>query len=1480
MSSANIKVSNTSRIFDDNNFSKFLPVVSSVELLQKLSGKAGSNYEEKSYLGEKLGKMNRSLFGSNKNNQYIEIQKISELLQSVAKYGLYTSEILSDVISIDGIGDSVKISYLEPKVFDEIYKNDSTNLNSYSYINKNTSKVLNDIHITKVFKEKQTDINSLELDQNKAQNLDNIRPNKGFFHNKSAPGLSVIQVLNPDLRACFKQSQEIDAFFNLISTLDITMAMPYVNVDFIIPASYKKLSGDVGNQVATKPKKYITASLNNLLFGADYASDQNNFTKNDFAINGSYDINIANNQFIRGEQGTIKKSEYERQHMTNAIFMAPQTMINADIEQFTNTEFGDRSKNSLIDKFRPFMSILDLSFDVRPQKGFLFYKTASLNLILYDKARMPEIAPFIKPELLNSHSSELALEYGWQHNLGDNNIIANEDIANRNPIAQFINSLKVVEKYVITNSSYTINENGTVSISLSLAMKGPVELRNTAMPTDDNLSKLDAELLSLTKILLNDTLNQTIEGTSKQSFPEYNQAKNKISKTNLDKVTLQKLKDAIEKERKENADVSDAEKKLILDNALETIKSVEKTLGDKEDKVDDFLQNNFDFLEQKNGKYVHDAKWDDPVLCNDPFIDKSWWEKYLGKDWINDTSTAHKWISLGKIITCVLGKMLSKTKKYNEIQFVFYNINGKSIRASYLNIASVPVELEKFKDFLKQIGNRLQKMSVETFISAILNRCVNQKAAAVYGLDKFFTFNDENKTVYNTSDKQNTDDDDKKKVLDAESKKNEQKQINMSVKAEILNQYYGQSVAAAIEEQSKTNTEANVLQDVSSLIDLTFKPANVVMNFDSTFHEVDKESSIMRVSFYDENDNPYEALTDVISSIQSRNVSNALSTISIFRSRRKERLNKNKEQSNQKNTDQAPGNTTPTTPTPNQTTNQTNGKTNDDEMIPTDERLNADAISIVRDLIAKKIVSLIIKQDNTEIETTDPTHLTNDNLVRIKINVSDESLSKKFINLKQMFKSYMPSLTLGQTNSALLSGNVTTNQDAKYATALLVKQNGEIVSDEPNGVEVELFDELDSSPMFVMPSQATASIIGCPLINFSQLIFMDFNTGTTVDNIYFVNGIKHSISPGKFSTELTLVQNDLFTRYEAQSTTIANFLKSLTEFKATQEAVKKQAESKSASIPKTTKKVVPPPKVESVTIPASDKQFTLETLINFSNGQSSKITKYIGNAFNLDVVIKIPSITTQQATYDDNGQNEWTFTRSIDSRTLKTRLDDYIGKVDQEDLTEAILQNARKLLTEFFKIIGKIDETLKENNDYTGAYKFHSYIINSGFRNPKKNAAVGGKLKSRHLTAEALDFKIQVSNGAGSPKLLDSRIVALILFEKVFSFTDVTGADKLFQTTPKAGEIMTITDRFGESPFSAAWLEKHGGKGSIQYGTKSGSNSAHIGGLGIYPDSSFCHYDIRANSAQAQLTLWFSSDRHTTNSASQPKADGVENDEE
>ena len=130
--------------------------------------------------------------------------------------------------------------------------------------------------------------------------------------------------------------------------------------------------------------------------------------------------------------------------------------------------------------------------------------------------------------------------------------------------------------------------------------------------------------------------------------------------------------------------------------------------------------------------------------------------------------------------------------------------------------------------------------------------------------------------------------------------------------------------------------------------------------------------------------------------------------------------------------------------------------------------------------------------------------------------------------LKYFIKSNMPHINYGSQASAVLNASIQTMSDSKNATIHMIRAQKAGGSDQGAAG-----DQDRGLPARMMPMQMSMDIIGCPLVNFMQQFFVDFGTGTTVDNIYAVTQVDHDITPGKFQTKLKFVPLDAYGRYES-----------------------------------------------------------------------------------------------------------------------------------------------------------------------------------------------------------------------------------------------------------------------------------------------------------------------------------------------------------
>jgi len=146
--------------------------------------------------------------------------------------------------------------------------------------------------------------------------------------------------------------------------------------------------------------------------------------------------------------------------------------------------------------------------------------------------------------------------------------------------------------------------------------------------------------------------------------------------------------------------------------------------------------------------------------------------------------------------------------------------------------------------------------------------------------------------------------------------------------------------------------------------------------------------------------------------------------------------------------------------------------------------------------------------------------------------------------LTEMISRRMPSIYYGNNGTVIHNASLSTKADSRVSTINMIRPVGNQVTMQPNGAAV------GNLPVRVIPATMNMSSLGCPLCAPAQLYYFDFNTGTTVDNLYILTHVNHTFGPGKFETSWQFGYSDGYARYENLPTIMANFAKEVEEFNA------------------------------------------------------------------------------------------------------------------------------------------------------------------------------------------------------------------------------------------------------------------------------------------------------------------------------------------
>lgn len=134
-----------------------------------------------------------------------------------------------------------------------------------------------------------------------------------------------------------------------------------------------------------------------------------------------------------------------------------------------------------------------------------------------------------------------------------------------------------------------------------------------------------------------------------------------------------------------------------------------------------------------------------------------------------------------------------------------------------------------------------------------------------------------------------------------------------------------------------------------------------------------------------------------------------------------------------------------------------------------------------------------------------------------------------FVNnqmIKDVVSKFVPTIRFGANGTTVINANLASKADPLQSTVQMQKVMTVRNNAAPNGS-----GEL-GTPLRVIPAMLTMTTMGNPLATMAQNYFIDFQTGTTLDNLYIVTGLTHTFAPGKFETQWTFGYGDAYGVFE------------------------------------------------------------------------------------------------------------------------------------------------------------------------------------------------------------------------------------------------------------------------------------------------------------------------------------------------------------
>lgn len=998
--------------------------------LEKLNGLYGTQELIRQLaLQEVASRSNPASANSNYNDSTRSPLEESHLEAKIAELFLNTYDgALTSTVLLQRLNDIVGEENENPELIKQLWKTFQVYHTGENYTKLIPPEFKSDLN--------QVSINSIlgyPEGQDANNNRININPNTP---NKETPGLSVLLSNNYMIGLNRRDINPVVVFLNNVPNVEMNRCSPFVNLSVIQGRS----------NVHEPTKRLQSISLNKFLLGAEKTED------------GSMRATI-----LRGEPASILDSSgapvenlSSKSVVGMEIFTAPQTLVNANQTYNRNLQ-----SNEVLDRFQPLLTLNDISLNVVPSTGMMSYKSGQISMTLHDRSRLAEVADFVRVDLYGT--TELLLEYGWLHPDGESSN------ANRNPYGDLINGMRLRELYHIVNSSFSLNDDGSITITLQIAMRGGTDFALALIGSDSQNSNQMLQEVQRLQQSIAELRNRIFGNRDQSAISEIRGIQ--ILDSAQDAINMLSMPQDVMKElRKFEKAMSQTE----LPNSSQLVSQLQKLFGQIDERsrpasrrgnntptgggrLADLRRSVQDSIKTKMTKL---AATPDPLLVEDSgvvvannkipgrvvggprkAVDRKRLEDFREK--YNIEGTQNISVSLGKLLLLFVGEPLANTGRYDDVQMVFYPFNSYAGAARGKNIANFAVDLEYFSENffrwrLERLG-QTTNVNLSDFMKFLQEVVIDDPAARAYGLQDgggvFFRDipTDENGVVTEATDAPEVHMDRIHKAMKKLGIPNgELKMPQIECYVEVL--------------PEKRNAQA---EDV----------------------EATSEKSILRIHFFDRQTSPYDSLGALLQSVRNNSISAVGSiTNSILRP------------------EDNPG-------------------------------VNESMSSLWTNLMAAADESGILERipgtgDGSE---TIPNQEMQPGSLMYRIKGGPQEIKKFLYNT-------MPYVRYGAIGSNVQSANLSSLSDPALNTVNLLRSFRR--SDlEPNG------ENPGGLPMRIIPTESSLTVAGCPLINFAQQFFIDFQTGTTADNMYGVVGLSHKIGPGEFSTDIKLCPLDSYGQY-------------------------------------------------------------------------------------------------------------------------------------------------------------------------------------------------------------------------------------------------------------------------------------------------------------------------------------------------------------
>lgn len=508
--------------------------------------------------------------------------------------------------------------------------------------------------------EVRTDLGSQSGGSTKATEATQATPDR------AQPSLTVISANHFDFSPTTSHISEVEIFANAIPTHEFSRCVPFLDVKF-----------QTGTPTKSEDGSPLSISLARMILGSEKVKEG---SANNLLVDAGAESIPSNSPAGKATAGSSFGME---------LFTSPQTLTPLR---------GAQRITPVLDPFRPIMSIESVDISIVPAAGLIEKKTARMRIVLHDRSRLHEIAELVRPE--NYGTNEIMLEWGWSH----------PDNSGRNEYGRFLNAMRLREKFGVYNSTFQLDGQGQVNITLDLFAKGSFELFNTSIIDNPTLAKEGQKMQAISKEITK-IVKSKLKSTKRESIKPVLALEAQVGSNS--NILAAKLNEFLTKIKAKNNKLAKEEVAAVSEVRAQLIKLMatkDEFINQKTQILDSILKRLYEGTIDPFNTFLPTRPGQDPAQAEEDADQSSY-------------------VSIGKLFTQFIGRPLLSTNRYTEVQMIFYGFGSQAGRNGALgqySIAEFLVNKDEFKQALDYLvgATRSSEIPIQSFIQFMVKNFI------------------------------------------------------------------------------------------------------------------------------------------------------------------------------------------------------------------------------------------------------------------------------------------------------------------------------------------------------------------------------------------------------------------------------------------------------------------------------------------------------------------------------------------------------------------------------------------------------------------------------------------------------------------------------------------------------------------------------------------------------------------------------------